>query len=105
MAMQIGTFYNKGAHFEGVIETRKLSDLGTVVIAPYEKSSPDSGEPDYLVWAQRFQIGRGWKQTTRDGEGDYINIILDDPHMDNEIRARLVQQSEKHILLWERIED
>ena len=33
MAMQIGTFYNKGAHFEGVIETRKLSDLGTVVIA------------------------------------------------------------------------
>ncbi len=105
MTMQIGTFYDNGARLEGLIATRKLNNLGTVIIAPYEKSSPDSSEPDYLVYTGPFQIGRGWKQITKDGEREYINLIIDAPHMDHEIRARLVQQGDKHILLWERIAD
>jgi len=90
--------------FEGVLETRKLHDLGSVTIYPYAKS-PDSSEPDYIVRAGRFQIGRAWKQTTKDGEREYVNVILDDPHMEDEIRARLVKQDDKHILLWERAGD
>ena len=105
MAMQIGTFYNNGERFEGSIETRKLDDLGAVIIDPYEKSSPNSSEPDYIVRSGRYQIGRGWKQTTKDGQREYINLIIDDPHMDQAIRARLVQQGGKHILLWERSDD
>ncbi len=104
MATQIGTFHKRGAHYEGVIETRKINDLGTVYIEPYEKK-PDSSEPDYLVRSGRFQIGRGWKQVTKDGRSEYINLIIDDPHLDQEIRVRLVKKDEQHILLWERIFD
>ena len=104
MALKIGTFYNKGSHFEGMLETRKLHDLGNIIIDPYDKS-PDSSEPDYIVRTGQFQIGRGWKQITKDGEREYINLILDDPHMEEEIRARLVKQGDQHILLWERMVD
>jgi len=57
-------------------------------------------EPDYLIKAGRFQIGRAWKRVTKDGEREYLNIIFDDPHMDGEIRARLLQKGEVYILLW-----
>lgn len=103
MAMQIGTFYNKGSHFEGVIETRNINDLGTVFIEPFEKK-PDSSEPDFLVRSGRFQIGRGWRQTTKDGESEYINLIIGDMDI-KEFRARLVKQVDKHILLWEQMVD
>jgi len=100
MALKIGTFYDKGPHFEGTLETRKLNDLGAITIVPFDKTK--DSEPDYLVNSGRFQIGRAWKQTTKDGESEYLNVLLDDPHFDEEVRARLVRQGDKHILLWER---
>lgn len=101
MALKIGTFYQRNDHFEGTLETRKLHDLGTIIIAPHEKTQETS--PDYLIKANRFEIGRAWKHTSKDGSSEYLNVILDDPHMESEIRARLVRHEDKHILLWERM--
>ncbi len=105
MALKIGTFYAKtnkfGVYFEGVLETRKLHALGNITIKPNEKIS--GNEPDFLVQTDGFEIGHAWKQVTKDKKREYLNVILDDPHMEEEIRARLVKQGEKHILLWERV--
>jgi len=105
MALKIGTFYAKTrdskTYFEGTLKTRKLHDLGNITIEPNEKNQEN--EPDFLVITGQFEIGRAWKQTTKNSNREYLNVILDDPHMEEEIRARLVKQDEKHILLWERV--
>lgn len=102
MALEIGKFYDRGSFFEGTISTRKLEDLGNVIFEPYDKAQDH--EPDFLVKADRHQIGKAWKQTTRDGDREYLNVVLDDPHMDAQIRARLVRSGDHHLLLWERSE-
>ena len=57
----------------------------------------------YLLLLFFWGSAHAWKQVTKDKKREYLNVILDDPHMEEEIRARLVKQGEKHILLWERV--
>ena len=107
MALKIGTFYarkrDSKTYYEGTLETRKLHDLGNITIEPKEKTHEN--EPDFLVLSDKFEIGCAWKQTSKDKTKEYLNLVLDDPHMKEEIRARLVKQDEKYILLWERVSD
>ena len=100
MAMEIGRFYEQGSTYSGSISTRKLDDLGNVVFHPFDKAG--DSEPDFLVKSGRNQIGRAWKQQTQDKEGEYLNVLLDDPHMDEPIRCRLVKYDGLFLLLWER---
>jgi uncharacterized protein (DUF736 family) len=65
MALKIGTFYQRNDHFEGTLQTRKLHDLGNITISTHEKTQETS--PDYLVKADRFEIGRACKHTSKDG--------------------------------------
>lgn len=103
MAMKIGEFFERGSWFEGTIKTRLLSDLGHVRIDPLMKPEDSgSGYPDYLVKADGFEIGKAWKQMPREGDREYLNVLLDDPHMPQPIYARLVAYNDHHILLWER---
>ena len=70
MALQIGIFYQKGDHFNGMIETRQLTDLNTVLLEPHEKNQDH--EPDYIVHTGRCQIGLEWNHTTKDGAREYV---------------------------------
>ncbi len=63
MALKIGTFYAKtnksetdksGTYFEGVLETRKLHNLGNITIKPNEKTS--GNEPDFLVQTDDLKL-------------------------------------------------
>ena len=98
--MEIGKFYEKGAGYEGTIKTRKLTDLGNVVFEPLENGG--DAAPDFLVTSDGYKIGRAWKHQTKDKKSEYLNVVLDDPHMPELIRCRLVNAGNHHLLLWSR---
>ena len=100
MSLKIGQFYARGSRYEGTISTRKLKGLGHVVFDPHDKGGDH--EPDYLVLADGDEIGKAWEHTAKESERPYLNVILDDPHMDAQIRCRLVQKDSAFLLLWER---
>lgn len=99
---KIGEFYASGSGYQGTIRTRKLKDLGHVVIVAHDKNGDH--EPDFLVKADGDEIGKAWKHTAKESEREYLNVVLDDPHMEQQIRSRLVHSGDRFILLWERSE-
>jgi uncharacterized protein (DUF736 family) len=71
----IGTFtFAQNGRFEGKVTTFTINTRLNIV--PVTKSSDD--QPDYRIYADRAELGAGWRKTSDRGN-DYVSLVLDDP--------------------------
>ena len=73
-----------------------------VNIVPVSAKTSDD-QPDYRVYAGRFELGAGWSKTSDRGN-DYVSLVLDDPSFAGPLYAALMPADEPdtHRLVWSR---
>jgi uncharacterized protein (DUF736 family) len=97
----IGTFkLIENGRFEGTLGT--LTVRARLSIVPVSTKTSDD-QPDYRVYAGRFELGAGWRKTSDRGN-DYVSLVLDDPSFAAPLYAALMPADEPdaHRLVWSR---
>ncbi|MDH6234836.1 uncharacterized protein (DUF736 family) [Mesorhizobium soli] len=90
---QIGQFTRAATGFVGRMRTLTV-DLDLAIV-PTEPSTAENA-PDYRVHRGAEdgpEVGAGWTRRS-DKAGEYISLQLDDPTLDEPIRARLFQNGD-----------
>ena len=105
---QIGQFTRETSGFTGRIETFTL--FRDIAIVPAEPSDAENA-PDYRIHARDDgaeetgpEIGAGWKRTGEKA-GEYVSLVIDDPALQQPIRANLFQSGDDKsawVLNWNR---
>lgn len=98
---QIGTFTrDETGTYTGTIRTFTVSVNAT--IKPVAKDSEKA--PDFLVVANGYVAGAGWRKVGRGDAGtEYISVKLDDVSFSAAVYATLVQGDKgEHKLIWSR---
>jgi len=100
----IGTFKASKDGYEGVLETLTLR--ANLTIEPARKTNDN--QPDFRVFqiTEHFKsdIGAAWKKTSRESNGEYLSVSIDDIGFPSKAYCRLVKTgAEKgHTLFWDR---
>ena len=101
---QIGHFTRDKSGFGGRIQT--LTFTQALSLVPAEVSDAENA-PDYRVHlgdADGPEIGAGWKRTGEKA-GEYVSLVIDDPALQQPIRANLFQSGDDKsawVLNWNR---
>lgn len=98
---QIGTFTrDETGTYTGTIRTLNIAIKAT--IKPVSKVSEKS--PDFLVVANGYITGAGWRKVARGEAGtEYVSLKLDDVSFSAAVYATLVQGDKgEHKLIWSR---
>ena len=87
--------------FIGTIRTMTIN-VKTKILPNPDKTS--EAAPDYRVFAGGAELGAGWRQSTKEGERDYVSVRLDDPNFSAAIRAAFFENVEEGtgVLVWTR---
>ena len=67
--------------------------------------NPEKGDnekaPDYRVFAGDYELGAGWKKTSKAGNA-YLSVKLDDPSFAQPLYCALMKNGDAYLLDWKR---
>lgn len=98
---QIGAFTRKEDGFFGRVRTLVFD--AEVSILPIDESDTENA-PNHRVFCNGMEVGAAWDRTG-DRAGAYLSVTIDDPILNQPIRARLFESDTKKDvwnLLWTR---
>jgi uncharacterized protein (DUF736 family) len=93
----IGIFTKTSDGYQGTLTT--LTTKAKLTLTPVEKTGEKS--PDFRVYAGAADIGAAWAVKSKDDK-PYLSVRLDDPSFSAAINARLFENEQGHILVWNR---
>ena len=88
----------KDGSFTGTLSTLTLH-AAQVTFTPEQGGKEKA--PDYRVFAGDFELGAGWKKTSKAGNA-YVSVKLDDPSFAQPLYCVLVKTEEGYQLEWSR---
>lgn len=89
----------EGGSFSGTLTTLALH-AAKITIIP-EAASDNDKAPALRVFAGGFELGAGWKRTSKAGNR-YWSVKLDDPSFAQPIYCVLVKTQDVYLLEWNR---
>ena len=88
----------KDGSYTGTLTTLALH-AAKVTFTPVEGGNDKA--PAYRVFAGDFELGAGWKKTSKAGN-TYLSVKLDDPSFAQPIYCVLVKTQDVYLLEWNR---
>lgn len=88
----------KDGSFSGTLSTLALH-AAQITLKP--ETSENDKAPAYRVFAGEFELGAGWKKTSKAGK-PYISLKLDDPSFAQPLYCALVKIGDAYQLEWTR---
>lgn len=85
--------------FTGTLTTLALHAANIRIVPEFE--SDNEKAPAYRVFTGNFELGAGWKRTSKAGK-PYISVKLDDPSFAQPIYCVLVKTQDAYLLEWNR---
>ena len=93
--MIIGQFTPAKGGYTGSLVT--LTHHGKLTFTPNPKGA------DFTVTLDGFEVGAGWKKTSREKGTAYVSVKLDSPFLPAPVNCALMPQDDgSHILVWSR---
>lgn len=99
--MIIGTLEKNGEAYFGKVSVQPEVEF-SISVKPTEGESENEKAPSHRIYGKGgADLGAAWSKTSQSGNS-YLQLKLDWPMLPDAIRANLIEQNGKHVLIWNR---